>query len=269
MSNPRNATLPRGERLIIRISPGSLSFTTTGAGQVNYERYALKSSISIAANMREALRNTAVLDADYQHVAVMVDSPVLMMPADLYNKDEQEELYGHTFTRLEGMTVVSYVLPSLNAVALFTIHRDLRQVLTERFNNLSLIPAVAPVWNHMHQKSFTGVHQKLYGYFHDHHVEVFSFQQNRFKFCNSYSIGNDPNDALYYLLSAWKQLGMEPREDELHLCGNLPEREQLTEEARRYVKRVFITNPSGEFNRASVTQIEGMPYDLMLFILKN
>ena len=145
MSNPRNATLPRGERLIIRISPGSLSFTTTGAGQVNYERYALKSSISMAANMREALRNTPVLEADYQHVAVMVDSPVLMMPSDLYNKDEQEELYGHTFTRLEGMTVVSYVLPSLNAVALFTIHRDLRQVLTERFNNLSLIPAVAPV----------------------------------------------------------------------------------------------------------------------------
>lgn len=58
MSNPRNATLPRGERLIIRISPGSLSFTTTGAGQVNYERYSLKSSISMAANMREALRNT-------------------------------------------------------------------------------------------------------------------------------------------------------------------------------------------------------------------
>ena len=228
MSNPRNATLPRGERLIIRISPGSLSFTTTGAGQVNYERYALKSSISMAANMREALRNTPVLEADYQHVAVMVDSPVLMMPSDLYNKDEQEELYGHTFTRLEGMTVVSYVLPSLNAVALFTIHRDLRQVLTERFNNLSLIPAVAPVWNHLHQKSFTGVHQKLYGYFHDHRVEVFCFQQNRFKFCNSYAIGNDPNDALYYLLSAWKQLGMEPREDELHLCGNLPEREQVT-----------------------------------------
>ena len=80
MSNPRNATLPRGERLIIRISPGSLSFTTTGAGQVNYERYALKSSISMAANMREALRNTPVLEADYQHVAVMVDSPVLMIP---------------------------------------------------------------------------------------------------------------------------------------------------------------------------------------------
>lgn len=256
-------------RLIIRISSGSLSFTTKGAGQVNFERYALKSSISMAANMREALRNTPMLEADYQHVAVMVDSPVLMMPADLYREDEQEVLYGHTFTRQEGMTVVNYVLPSLNAVALYTIHRDLRQVLTERFSNVSLTPAMGPIWNHLHQKSFTGSRQKLYSYFHDHHVEVFSFQQNRFKFCNSYSIGNDPNDALYFLLSAWKQLGLEPREDELHLCGNLPEREQLTEEARRYVKRVFVTNPSGEFNRASVTQIEGMPYDLILFILRN
>ena len=62
---------------------------------------------------------------------------------------------------------------------------------------------------------------------------------------------------------------MNPREDELHLCGDLPEREQLTEEARQYVKRVFVNSPSGEFNRAQVTQIEGISYDLMLHYLKG
>ena len=96
---------------------------------------------------------------------------------------------------------------------------------------------------------------------------MFSFAKNRFRFCNSYAIGNNSADALFYILSAWKQLGFDALEDELHLSGNIPEREQFVENAGKYVKRVFTINPSGEFNRAPVTQIVGMPYDLILIYL--
>ena len=121
---------------------------------------------------------------------------------------------------------------------------------------------------HMHQRSYTGTHQKLYGYFHDRHLEVFSFGNNRFKFCNSYTVNNS-NNALYYLLSVWKQLGLVPEHDELHLVGDMPDDEALMNEARQFVKRVFYINPSGEFNRAPVTQIAGMPYDLMTLYVKG
>ena len=262
------------QRLIIRVSAGSLSFSTTDGSQVVYERYPVKSSISIAANMREALRTAPLLQEQYERVLVMVDSPVLMTPADLYSAEEATGLYRYTFSRNESEdrsqeTAVSHVLPELNAIAVFAIHRDLHQVLTDRYPQLRLQPVMTHVWNHLHQKSFTGPHQKLYGHFHDHRLEVFCFTQNRFKFCNAFPVGNEPNDALYYLLSVWKQLSMNPREDELHLSGDLPERQQLTDLSRQYVKRVFVNNPSGEFNRAQVTQIEGLPYDLMLQYLRK
>ena len=257
-------------RLIIRISQGSLSFSTVDQGQVVFERYPVKTSISMAANLREALRTIPLLQEEYSQVLVSVDSPVLLTPTDLYDENDQEAQYFYTFSRLEGHAVVSHVLPELNAVVLFSIHKDLRQVITDRFNNVRLQPMMVTVWNHMHEKSFTGPRQKLYGYFHDRRLEVFCFNQHRFRFYNAYSIGTNPNDAMFFLLSVWKQFGMDPREDELHLSGTLPEREQLTEEARRFVKRVFISNPSGEFNRAPVTQIEGMPYDLMLsYVVRN
>jgi hypothetical protein len=99
-------------------------------------------------------------------------------------------------------------------------------------------------------------------------MEVFSYAQNRFKFCNSYAV-NNPNDALYYLLAIWKQLTMDAEHDELHLVGDIVERDQLMEEAQKFVKRVFYINPSGEFNRASVTQIKGMPYDMMTLFVKG
>ena len=72
---------------------------------------------------------------------------------------------------------------------------------------------------------------------------------------------------MYFLLSVWKQLGLNPQSDELHLGGMMPEKEQLKERLLEFVKRVFVGNPSGEFNRAPVTQIEGMPYDMMLMYL--
>ncbi len=258
------------QRLIIRISRSSLSFSTIRGGEVLFERYTLNTSIALAANMREALRSTAMLEEQYGVVVVMVDSPILMMATDQFREDEQESLYRFTFTGQEQQSVLHYVVPDLNAVTVFSINKDLRTVLTDRYGDaLRLQPIMVSIWNHLYQKSFTGPRQKLYGYFHDRQLEVFAFGQNRFRFCNSYPISGNPNDALYYLLSVWKQLSMDAGEDELHLSGELVEREQLTEEARQYIKRVFISNPSGEFNRAQVTQIAGMPYDLMVYYLKR
>lgn len=258
------------KRLIIRVSHNSLAFSTSTNGQVEFERYPLKSSISMAANMREALRNVPMLQEQYQRVAILLDSPILMLPTDLFRQEEKEALYHYTFPGQEGQAITHFIVPELNAIAVFSIHKDLRNVLADRFGEvMHFQPATSLVWLHQYQKSFTGPRQKLYGHFHERKLEIFAFGQNRFKFYNSFAISSNHNDALFYILSVWKQLGMNPVDDELHLCGDIPERTQLTEDIRNYVKRVFVSNPSGEFNRAQVTQIEGIPYDLMLYYIKR
>ena len=269
----------RQKRLVIRISRDHLSFSTADASEVIYENYPLNSSISMAANLREALRTLPLLENSFGRVLVMVDSPTLMVPTNHFAEEDSEMLYRYTFTNVEQHLVLHTVLPDLNAVVLFAVQKDLYSVIANHFSmaepnadtrseGVSYSPAVAPVWRHLHQRSYTGQRQKLYGYFHGRKMEVFSFQQNRFKFCNSYAVSN-PNDALYYLLAVWKQLSMEAEHDELHLAGDIPEREQLMEEAQKFVKRVFYINPSGEFNRAPVTRIQGMPYDLMTLYVKG
>ncbi len=61
---------------------------------------------------------------------------------------------------------------------------------------------------------------------------------------------------------------MDERRDELHLLGDIPDRENLREELHAYVRNVFMLNPSAEFNRAPVTQVEGLPYDLITLYMK-
>lgn len=258
------------QRLVIRIGNGSLSFSSVTAEGVGFEPYALNSSIAMAANLREALRTVPLLQQGAQRTLVMVDAPVLIVPVNEFpdSEEDQELLYRHAYSQTEQQVVMSSVLAELNSVVLFGVQKDLVTVCRDAFTGVSFMPAVAPVWRHLHQRSYTGQRQKLYGYFHERRLEVFSFGQNRFRFSNTFTV-NNPNDALYYLLSVWKQLAMTPEHDELHLAGDLPDRDELVAEAQKFVKRVFYINPSGEFNRAAVTQIQGMPYDLMVLFVKG
>ncbi|MDO4933993.1 MAG: DUF3822 domain-containing protein, partial [Prevotella sp.] len=67
----------------------------------------------------------------------------------------------------------------------------------------------------------------------------------------------------------WKQMMLKPEHDEMHIVGDIPEPEWMLGELRRYLQRAYMINPSGDFNRAPVTQIKGMPYDLMTFYVKG
>ena len=263
-----NDRKPGLRRLVIRVSRNSLSFSTLQEGEIIFEPFALKSSISMAANLREALRTIPLLQMSYDRVLVLADSPVLMVPVNLFREDEKGDLFHHTFPDLEQQVVMHSVLPDLNSVAVFSVHKDLRMVIGDAFQHVSYAAAVASVWHHLHQRSYTGQRQKLYGYFHDRRMEVFCFAQNRFKFCNSFAVGN-PDDAVYYLLAVWKQLGLVPEHDELYLVGELTDGGALTETLQQFLKRVFVINPSGEFNRAAITQIKDVPYDLVTLYLKG
>ena len=256
-------------RLVIRIGQGSLSFSTTEDGEVVYEPYVLNSSISMVANWREALRTSPLLGKPAGRTLVMIDSPVLMVPMNEFREETRELLYEHAFAPAgRKLTVMYAVQPDLNCVAVFALQKDLRAAVKEAFPEARFIPAMATVWHHLHQRSYTGRHEKLYAYYHEHRLEVFSFQQNRFRFCNTFA-ANNPNDILYYVLAAWQQLGLTAEHDELHLAGELPEREALVERAQEFIKRVFYLHPAGEFNRAPVTQIAGMPYDLMVLFVRG
>lgn len=258
----------KNQRLVVRISNRSLSFSTVAAEGISYEPYALNASISLAANLREALRTTAMSRQRADRTLIMVDSYVLMIPISEFSEETCEQLYRHAFSQQEKRVVLYAVLVDLNCVAVFSIEKDVHTVCNDAFANAQYMPCMAPVWRHLHQRSYTGGRQKLYGYFHEHRMEVFAFGQNRFKFCNTFSV-NNTNDALYYLLAVWKQLAMTPESDEMHLVGDIPDRDTLMVEAQKFVKRVFYIKPAGEFNRAAVTQIDDMPYDLMVLFVKG
>lgn len=270
MQNSDNATIMRKPRLVIRVGRHSLSFSALNQaepGMIVYEPYTVKSGISMAANLREAFKQIDLQHGGWQRAVVLLDSDVLMVPVSEFNEQTAATLYCHAMTGKAAEQVLWTVLPALNAVAVYSVNKDLKLVVDDNFTEAKFHPLCAPVWNHLFKRSFTGVRQKLYCYFHDKRMEIFSYQQNRFKFTNSFDTDLVP-DVVYFVLNVWKQLSFDAKRDELHLVGTIPERENLLQELRTFIRNVYVINPKAEFNRAPITAIEGLPYDLLTYFIK-
>lgn len=258
-------------RLTIRISKNTLSFSVVDREtehQVVYEPYPLKSGISMAANLRQAFKDSPLLQKGYTKVRVFLDAPLLTIPIEQFQEDELETFFHHAFTGHHGDAILYRVQPTLNVVTAFPINKDLKMVIEDNFTDVRFTPIMQPVWSHLYQRSFTGIHRKLYAYFHDEKLHVFCFDKNRFKFCNAFEAPH-PKDALYFILYVWKQMGLDQQLDELHLLGDIPDREWLLYNIKLYVKKAFCLNPAAEFNRAPLTEVKGIPFDLLTLYLNK
>lgn len=256
-------------RLTIRVSNNSLSFSVVdreAEHQVIYEPYTVKSGVSMAANLRQALKESDLLMRGYEKVRAYIDTPLLIVPIEEFREEDIETLYQHAFTGHDNDAILYRVQPSLNVVAIFSINKDLKLVIEDHFCNVRFTPILQPVWNYLHQRSFSGINRKLYAYCHDKKLDIFSFEKNRFKFFNSFDAPHS-KDAMYFILYIWKQLGMDQQRDELILVGQIPDKEWLLYNSKLYIKKVLTLNPSAEFNRAPITEIQGMPFDLLTLYL--
>ena len=234
------------KRITLRITKTNLSFAAvdnTVPEGLRYEPYIVRSGISMPANLREAFISDNMLNADYKRAQVLIDSKVLMVPIEEFSDENKEELYRHAFTDGKTDYVLHSVLPDENAVAIFSINKDLKLVLDDHFESVRIMPLMQPLWAYMHKRSFAGNFNKLFGYFHNKRLEVFSFNK--------------------------KELNFNAEKDELHIFGTLPEKEALTANLKKYVRKVYPINPVAEFNRAPITQIKDLPFDLLTLFVKR
>ena len=125
--------------MIMRASNDSLAFALPqkeDRTRIRFYRYISKSGISIAANLRDAFKTVEILQETIGRATLLVDTPVLLIPLDVYKEGDKETLYRHSFPSTEGASIVANVLPDLHAVALFALNRDLKTVLEDHYEDV-------------------------------------------------------------------------------------------------------------------------------------
>ena len=263
----------QNKKMIIRIGRNTLSFTmlspTDKEQAFSYEPYVVKGGISMAANLREAFKTASLTAIPTRRVQVLIDTLPMLVPIEQFEEEQINDLYNYTFSPTqEPRRMLFNVLPDLKAVCIFPINKDLHMVVNDHYEDAQFIHVMSPVWRHLHQRSFTGHYNKLYACFQSGQLHLFAFQQNRFRFCNTFEASH-ANDAMYFIVYVWKQLRMDVSHDELHIVGEVAEQELLLQELKQFLQKVYVVNPAVDFNQAPATSVKGMPYDLMTLIVKG
>ena len=61
----------------------------------------------------------------------------------------------------------------------------------------------------------------------------------------------------------WKQLALDQQRDNLFLSGDIPESEILLDALKQYIGMVSVVKASSDFNRAPITMIKGITWDII------
>ena len=230
--------------IIIRAGQGTLGFMIPEAdGTTTYHPYAVKSGMSIAANLRQAFKEESYLVNGAKKAVLMVASPVMLMPTAEYEEYEQfdaDEMYGNVITGHKGEEKIIKQIDELDVTAVFPVNSDLQMVVNDHFPIVDTQNVMTNVWPYLYKKYYeSGKRRKLFAYFHDKMVDICNFEQHRIHFANSFQ-ATHAHDALYYIMYIWKQLGMNQMEDELHIMGDMPHGDWLEKRLKTYVNNVII-----------------------------
>ena len=57
--------------------------------------------------------------------------------------------------------------------------------------------------------------------------------------CNTFNCKKTA-DKVYYLLYIWQQQGLSQEKDQLHLAGNIEDKEELLSELHKFLRNVFV-----------------------------
>ncbi|MGM9758704.1 MAG: DUF3822 family protein [Parabacteroides sp.] len=269
---PDALTIHHSEEYIvsIRLWPDGFSFSGHSPSLDDsffHTAVPLEADKPYSTSLQELLDDNACLKWPYKKLLVQCGSPQYSwIPREGLDDKQKAELFAFTFSTPQQHCVADRSLPGSSDL-LFGMDRDIHSLCCQQLRAPQFRHYLsAPVQLWMRQ---TGKIQlrALYVLFHAGRIDLIGLNEGQLLFCNSFRV-RQPEDAVYYILYVWQQLGFDVEKDSLFLGG-----EEETEAVRTfitsYVRHVNpITVPSEAYLLG--TQLAQVPIDLIsLFICES
>lgn len=257
--------------LSIRLSTDGFSFSVYNPLEecdFYFQTFAVNTQQSMAANVKAFLAQTAELQYTYRQINILIHTArYTSVPLELFEDEQMETIFYQNFRKQNNEIILCNVLGKSNLVILFTIDKLTHLFLSEQLPNARFFSTISPQIEYLTNRSKLGNNKKLYANIHGNSMDTFALDKGRLQLANSYTI-NNTGDCSYYLLNIWKQLGYDQEHDELHLTGdNVAYRQQVQNQLKEYLRRIFIINPQAEFNTSHTSRIEDIPFDIQALLI--
>ena len=234
--------------LSIRITADGFSFfvTETISGDlIHREDFTIHEDEPLSRTLAKMLVRPTIQRLQYNKVRLVIDTDSTCIPLDEFKRDDLNTFYQLVFDNadLEANKVCYTVLPNLDVVELFTVPNDICDAISEIYPDVILTNSYATVMERTAAfcQRRNPANRPLFVYAQNKQLFVYCIYQNELLFANSFMVENGQT-ALYFLLSVWKELGLDVRENTCFIAGDPEPAKKLAEEARDYLLHVEHTN---------------------------
>jgi hypothetical protein len=219
-------------------------------------------ALSLTANLVQAFRQTEWLSNRFEEVNVLiVDRRFTLLPLEFFEDEQVQQLFYYNFSRQDNEQVCYNILKNNNAVVLFGIDQTLYDLFREHHPGCRFYAQASALIEAFTARSRTNAARRLYACLHSRAIDLYAFRSGMLLLANSFEC-RLAADRLYYILSVWQQLGFDPQNDELYLCGNLPVADQsplaaqqpLPDALQQYIRQVYTLSPAEQIDLSAISQ---------------
>lgn len=234
--------------LSIRITADGFSFFVTEAYSgdlLHREDYPAKGADLLLQTLTKAIIRPTITRQEFNQVRVVIDSDSTCIPMDEFRQEDLDALYKQVFSQSDVAQnkVCHTVIEQLGVVEAFTVPQKVYDLVMEHFPTAIITNSYATVMQRV--ASFcqrrNPASQPLFAYVQNDQLFIFSIFADALLFANSFTIEKEQN-ALFFLLSVWKELGLDVRENYCFIGGDPTPTQRLIEEARNYLLHVEQMN---------------------------
>lgn len=230
--------------LSIRVTAGGFSFFVTEAMSgdlMHREDFSKPEGESVGATLSQMLQRPTLQRHAYDTVRVVIDSDSTCIPLEEFHRDEITNLYKFVFSDADlDSNLVSYtLLPQIDVVEAYTVPRDVYDAVRAVYPEAAFTNSYATVLERVAQfcKRRNPIKRPLFAYVQQDQLFVFSIFQDQLLYANGFTLENNQN-GLYFLLSVWKELGLDVRENTCFIAGEPTQANALISVARGYLLQV-------------------------------
>ena len=226
--------------LSIRLTPNGFSFSIQNFLVDNsfyYENISFPSGSSYLNSLEEAIFKNELLLLPFKKTNIIIaNDRFTLIPGNLYSENAKTRLYDFNMgDRKEHL--LTDKLPHTDIVNIYGLQDDIHSFLMRTFATPSFYHHLSILSEYFSLRSKMGNSAKMICQIRDGIIDVCCFNKGQLQLLNTFPYKH-VNDAAYFILNAWNNLGMDPYTDTLQLTGDISETQPLTAMLSSYLAEV-------------------------------
>jgi hypothetical protein len=238
------------------------------------EHFAADANVPIAQQLQRELSKPEYFNRQIDQAYILVCTPSTHVPLEAFRRDEATELFAFTFPQ-EAVTsnrVAYTILPELESVELFSIDRDVEDVILQYYPTARFFASRSMLLERLlrYDDDIERSGRNLYCCISGEGIIVAQIEKGRIKYANTFAETLAPN-IQYYVLNVWQMLGLDAETDHLVVIADeaYSEQKALCQGFELYLRNIDSVASSDLFPNVALARERNMPVDLKALLLNR